>query len=123
RHRVEVGPSAGQGVERRVDGGGDRLQVGASRQLGDDATVVGMQRHLRRHHRGEHLTSVTQHRGGGLVAGGLDGEQIQRGYSSFGSAPRPGMSKPLSNRRKFRLKAGAWMLSLHMMIASSPLSV
>ena len=100
------------------------LQVGASRQLGNDPAVDRVQSDLRRHHRGADLAVVGEHRRRGLVTGGLDGEEIQAdGYSIEGPPPTPATSRPLRIAVKRRLNSGAWMLSLHMITASSPLSV
>jgi hypothetical protein len=94
------------------------------RELRHDSTMSRVQRDLRRHHRRAHLASVGEHRGGGLVAGGLDREEIQAdGYSIDGAPPTPATSMPLRIMLKPRLNPGAWMLSLHMITASSPLSV
>ena len=114
----------GTGAERCVDDGGEPLEVRARRQLGNDTAVGRMQGDLRRHHRRTHLAAVGEHRRRGLVAGGLDGQEIQAdGYSIEGPPPTPATSRPLRIALKPRLNSGAWMLSLHMITASSPLSV
>ena len=124
RDGVDGIPSAGHRSERRIDHGGEPLQVGARRELGNDAAVHRVQGDLRRHHRGTHLASVGEHRRRGLVAGCLDREEIQAdGYSIEGLPPTPATSKPLRIAVNRRLNSGAWMLSLHMITASSPLSV
>jgi hypothetical protein len=41
--------------------------------------VRGVELDLRRDHRGHDLTAVAEHRGRGLVAAGLDGEEVQEG--------------------------------------------
>ena len=124
RDGVDGVPAAGHGRERGVDDGGEPLEVGARGQLGDDTAVDGVQGDLRRHHRRTDLAAVGEHRRRGLVAGGLDGEEVQAdGYSIEGPPPTPATSRPLRIAMKPRLNSGAWMLSLHMITASSPLSV
>ena len=124
RDGIDGVPAAGHGSERGVDHGGESLEMGASRQLGNDTAVDGVQGDLRRHHRGTDLAAVGEHRRRGLVAGGLDREEIQAdGYSIEGPPPTPATSRPLRIAVNPRLNSGAWMLSLHMITASSPLSV
>jgi hypothetical protein len=51
--------------------------VRACGELGDDATVRRVERDLRGDDRGDDLAPVAEDRGRGLVAAGLDGEEIQ----------------------------------------------
>ena len=123
-HGIDRVPAAGHRRERRVDHGGEPLEVCARRELGNHPAVHRMQGDLRRHHRGADLAAVGEHRRRGLVAGGFDGEEIQAdGYSIEGPPPTPATSSPLRIAVNPRLNSGAWMLSLHMITASSPLSV
>ena len=121
---VDGVPAAGDRRKRGLDDGGEPLEVGARGQLGDDTAVDRVQGNLRRHHRRTHVTAVGKHRRCGLVAGGFDGQEVQAdGYSIEGPPPTPATSRPLRIATKPRLNPGAWMLSLHMITASSPLSV
>ena len=74
--RVDGLPAALDPGERGVDHGREHLQVGARRQLGDDAAVGSVQRDLGRHVAGEDLPTVAHHRGRRLVARGLDRKKV-----------------------------------------------
>ena len=126
RHRdcVDGVPATLDRREGRVDHRGKPFEMRSRGQLGHDTTVDRVQRDLRGHDRGTDLAAVREHRRRGLVAGGLDGEEVQAdGYSIDGAPPTPATSRPLRIALKPRLNSGAWMLSLHMITASSPLSV
>ena len=60
-----------------VDGRADGLEVGAGGELGDDTAVRRVERDLRGDDRADDLAAVAEHRGRGLVAAGLDGEEVQ----------------------------------------------
>ena len=94
-------------------------------QFRNDTPVLRMHRNLRGHNRGHNLASVAQDGRGGLIARRLDGQQQAQkaGYSMDGGNPRPGTSMLLRMLANCCLNIGAWMLSLHMITASSPLSV
>jgi hypothetical protein len=51
--------------------------VGAGGELGDDAAMGGVERDLRGDDRGDDLPPVAEDRGRGLVAAGLDGQEVQ----------------------------------------------
>jgi len=82
RHRVDAVPATRQRRQRAVDHRRDGLEVESGRQVGDDPAVGGVAVDLRADHRAEHLAPVAEHRGGGLVARGLDGEEVQGRYRS-----------------------------------------
>ena len=71
---VEIGEGdAGLG-QGGADDGNDGAEMLAAGQLGDDAAVAGMGGDLRGDDRGKRAGAALDDGGGGLVAGGFDGE-------------------------------------------------
>ena len=73
-HGVEVPARHPGPTERLADHRREELEMGAPGDLGDHPAVHGVQVHLARHHRRQHLGPTVDHRRGGVVARGLDAE-------------------------------------------------
>ena len=78
RHGVEVVPGHTGLVQRALDDGGDRLDVGAAGQLGDHPAEGRVQVDLARHDRRAHRQGVVDDGGRRLVARGLDRQERPR---------------------------------------------
>jgi len=88
---VQVGAGL---VERRLDDRADQVEVVPGRDLGDDAPEPLVRSGLRRDDVGPDLAPV-DHRGAGVVAGGLEGE-YQAVTVAAGSSHMMRASSPLS---------------------------
>ena len=87
-HGVDLAHRAAGLRQRFVEHRDDRADVLAGRQLGDDAAVRGVHLDLRSDDAGEQVTPVFDDADGGLVAGGLDAEDLHAGSSSGAAATR-----------------------------------
>ena len=85
--------------QRLADDRVDLLHVGPARDLGHDATEPGVEVDLARDHRRQHVPAVGDDGGGGLVARGLDPQDLrhQRLGSSTTVSPRTCRSIPSSS--------------------------
>src|SRR5207249_1864595 len=70
----------GGAVESFADYGNDGAQVFAGGELGDHAAVTAMDGHLAGDDGGEDGLAVFYYGGGGLVAGGFDGQDSLQAY-------------------------------------------
>ena len=105
-HRLEVASREARPGDRLVDHGDDPLHVRPRRHLGHHAPPAGVKELLGRHDARQHRPVAGDHRGGGLVAGTLDGEQwhgpTRRAEAGPGSRGPPA----LRSRTTFRSRSG-----------------
>jgi hypothetical protein len=88
RHGVDVAQGAAGAVQRLVQDGDDRLDVLARGELRHDAAVAGVQLDLGGDDAGEQPAAVADDGGCGLVAGGLDAEDVQAAVSGRAATRR-----------------------------------
>ena len=74
RDAVEIAVADAGALHRRRDQAVQRVQMAARRDLGHDAAIGAVLVELAQHQVGMHRAVVADHRGRGLVAGGLDSQ-------------------------------------------------
>jgi len=124
RDAIDLLPAGPGGFEGSFDHGDQRLQVGASGNLRDDAAEGGVELILRPDDIRQKPRSTRHNGRGRFIAGGLDRQEapVRGGYCGV-LVSSPSKSSVCKMSLKRFLKLGAWIESDHMTIASSLLSV